>query len=382
MGGAAAAAPPPPEWATLAAGTMAGLINALAVGPLDTVKSRIQIQRRLGDPTKLRYTGTFSSLVRIYREEGVRGLYRGFQPTIVGYIPTWSLYFSLYNALRADLRTSYPDLSPHLNTMGAAVGAGAVSNIATNPIWVIRTRLQTQEHVLHKPEYASMWDAARKMYTREGFRSFYKGLAPNMLGLVHVAIQFPLYEELKHARVVGHRARSHPDHRGVDVEEDDDEAEPGAVQLLLASSVSKLVASSATYPLEVVRTRLHVQKSDGPQLYGSVFGALARIAKDEGVAGVYAGIGTNLLRVVPACAVTFVTFELVLGYLAPKPRKVRKHHSRAPPLPPRLALGGSSSSSSLSSAAANDVPVPDPMPADVPVSAPASSSSAGSRAKR
>jgi solute carrier family 25 folate transporter 32 len=293
---------PPPEWATMVAGTVAGVLNALSVGPLDVVKARQQIQRRSGGP--LRYHGTLPSLILIYKEEGIRGLYRGFQPTLIGYVPTWALYFSLYNNARHYFQESFPKSSIHLHNMGAAVCAGAVANVATNPIWVIRTRLQTQEHVLGKPEYIGTWDVAKKMYEREGMRSFYKGMVPNMYALVHVAIQFPLYEKLKHYGL-----------------EQTPEQDAGPLHLVAAASISKLIASSFTYPLEVVRTRMHVQRGDGPQhRYKTVWKSLKTILKDEGVGGLYSGIQTNLVRVVPACAITFTSFELMLRFLHPKPK--------------------------------------------------------------
>ena len=152
-----------------------------------------------------------------------------------------------------------------------------------------------------KPEYKGTWDAAKKMYRREGVLSFYKGMVPNMMGLIHVAVQFPLYEELKSL--------------GLDKRE-----KPSAVHLIGASSASKLVASTVTYPLEVVRARLHVQRSDGPQLYSSVGGAVRRILREEGVLGLYSGLQTNLVRVVPACALTFTTYELVQSFLYPAAR--------------------------------------------------------------
>lgn len=37
------------------------------------------------------------TLRRIRAEEGVRGLYRGLTPTVVGYLPTWAIYFTIYD---------------------------------------------------------------------------------------------------------------------------------------------------------------------------------------------------------------------------------------------------------------------------------------------
>lgn len=64
----------------------------------------------------------------------------------------------------------------------------------------------------------------------EGIRGFYKGLGPSLIGVSHVAIQFPLYERLK--SVLSTR-----------------QSETASV--LMASAVSKMIASTATYPHEV-----------------------------------------------------------------------------------------------------------------------------------
>src|ERR1700759_2483654 len=85
----------------------------------------------------------------------------------------------------------------------ASVTAGACSTLATNPIWVLKTRMLAQAGVNAPPEAQTPWrykstvDAARSMFRQEGIRVFYSGLAPALLGLSHVAIQFPLYEYFK-----------------------------------------------------------------------------------------------------------------------------------------------------------------------------------------
>lgn len=45
--------------------------------------------------------------------------------------------------------------------------------------------------------YKHTLDAALTIYRQEGLRAFYKGLTPSLIGVSHVAVQFPLYEQLK-----------------------------------------------------------------------------------------------------------------------------------------------------------------------------------------
>ena len=271
-------------------GSIAGVVNALAVGPLDVVKANQQVH----GPGK--YKNIVDAIRVIRRTEGVRGLYKGIKPTILGYIPSWALFFSVNNKIKDEIRVNRPEASHYTVTILAALGGGAVTNLLTNPIWVVRTRLQTQEFVKGKAEYKGTWDCFRQMLAKEGVRSFYKGLVPNMYGLIHVAVQFPLYDFLKaEGKGDGVLSLSH------------------TANIIAASSVSKAVATMITYPLEVVRSRLHVQRSDKPQIYTSVPGALKMIFKNEGARGLYSGIQTNLLRVVPACSATFLTYELCLS---------------------------------------------------------------------
>jgi solute carrier family 25 folate transporter 32 len=180
-------------------------------------------------------------------------------------------------------------------TIASAVVAGAVTNTLTNPCWVVRTRLQTQSHLGGPPEYRSTLHAFQQIYRVEGFGALYKGLGASMLGLSHVAVQFPVYEALKtHLLPSG----------------DDEESQARRIGALISSSViSKAIATLITYPHDIARTRLHVER--GAQAKG-VFSMIKSIVDQEGLRGLYTGLGTQLVRVVPACAVTFTTFETLM----------------------------------------------------------------------
>lgn len=172
--------------------------------------------------------------------------------------------------------------------------------------------------------YRSTLDAARKMYTSEGITSFYSGLTPALLGLTHVAVQFPTYEFLKRT-FTGQGMGETPAH-----------GQNQWFGILSASILSKILASSATYPHEVIRTRLQTQRRpvageqylQGMGIDGSTaeskphtpkYKGIARtfrtILHEEGWRAFYAGLGTNMTRAVPAAAVTMMTYELVMSQL-------------------------------------------------------------------
>ena len=148
--------------------------------------------------------------------------------------------------------------------------------------------------------YNNTFDAARKMYSAEGIAAFYSGLAPALLGLTHVAIQFPLYEYFK-MRFTGVEM-------GQAAEEG---ASVSTVGILAATFLSKVCATSATYPHEVLRTRLQTQQRTGtgqPKYHG-VIRTCKVILQEEGWRAFYNGMGTNMIRAVPAAMTTMVTYE-------------------------------------------------------------------------
>lgn len=226
----------------------------------------------------------------------------------------------------------------------ASITAGACSTIATNPIWVIKTRLMSQvsksaASSTRTPwHYKNTFDAARKMYASEGVAAFYSGLAPALLGLTHVAIQFPLYEYFK-MRFTGLEMGESAPEKGPD-----DKASNHTVGILSATFLSKVCATTATYPHEVLRTRLQTQQrqhpgtSDGVAHRGSngspkaapasssgVIISKARykgivrtfkiILQEEGWRAFYNGMGTNMIRAIPAAMTTMLTYETMKGYI-------------------------------------------------------------------
>ena len=74
--------------------------------------------------------------------------------------------------------------------------SGTITNVCTNPIWVIKTRMLSTGRAT-PGAYTSIWHGTKMIYKNEGVRGFWRGLVPSMLGVSHGALQFSAYEKLK-----------------------------------------------------------------------------------------------------------------------------------------------------------------------------------------
>jgi hypothetical protein len=115
----------------------------------------------------------------------------------------WAVYFPCYTRACTYIG-EYSDCKPLVH-MSAAICGGFITDVATNPLWVARTRLVSQHlHVKYRgapAQYTGTLQCLRTVVQQEGVRGLYKGLTASFLGLSHVAVQFPLYEFLKERAV-------------------------------------------------------------------------------------------------------------------------------------------------------------------------------------
>lgn len=285
-------------------GALGGFLSGILVCPLDVAKTRLQAQgiQTLRTENKY-YHGLINTLTTIINDEGIRGLYKGLTPIVLGYFPTWMIYFSVYERCK----NYYPNIISNnnfLNNSLAAISAGTVSTLITNPIWVVKTRLMLQTHIVEtRTNYNGTLDAFHKIYSQEGIRALYAGLIPSFLGLFHVAIHFPVFENLK--------KQLHCYEKTFNSVTNKFEYSLNLRRLIIASCISKVIASSITYPHEILRTRMQL-KSDIPNSIQHHLIPLIRTTfRQEGIRGFYSGFTTNIARTVPASAITLVSFEYI-----------------------------------------------------------------------
>lgn len=258
----------------------------------------------------------------------MQSLYRGLTPNLLGNASSWGIFFywkslaetslsayhhgatssssspsSSFAAQSLEARNQHI-LSP-FDYFLASGAAGLLTAVTTNPIWVLKTRMLSSSRGAHGA-YTSLWAGVRDVAQKEGWRGFYRGLGASCIGVSHGAVQFGIYEPLKAAwrRYAG---RANSTGRGGEREK------VGNTATIVMSGVSKVLAGTATYPYQVVRSRLQTYNAD--VIYGrGIREVVSRVWKADGWRGFYRGLGPNVVRVLPATWVTFLVYENVRFY--------------------------------------------------------------------
>lgn len=194
---------------------------ATLTAPLDVLKTRLQsdfyqAQLRASraahahaatNPLKaglFHFTETLQILGAVRKQEGARALFKGLGPNLVGVIPARSINFYTYGngkRLIADYLNGGHEAA--WVQLTAAAVAGIVTGTATNPIWMVKTRLQLDKNVAEKAgdvakrQYRNSLDCIRQVFRDEGPRGFFKGLSASYLGVTESTLQWVLYERLK-----------------------------------------------------------------------------------------------------------------------------------------------------------------------------------------
>ena len=285
-------------------------------------------------------------LTQIIKTNGISGLFRGLTPTLFTVPTFWGVYFPIYEMSKTRISQTFMSQSKDFNAsnssttnnaltvlthVSSAVFAGALADCATNPMWVVRTRMQTE--TIHRyeflaaqtkltstpnpmvlPQLLNIRQTINSVYAEGGVPAFYRGLSASLLGLSHVAIQFPVYEAMKtNFRLHSFRDRDGDRERTSTSTSTSTSIGPAApIDWVCASATSKVIASCITYPHEVVRARMmDIRCLSKPGGIGLV--KMTRtIYKQDGLRGFYKGMHVSLLRVIPNCVLTFVSYELFM----------------------------------------------------------------------
>ncbi|PAA60242.1 hypothetical protein BOX15_Mlig000233g2 [Macrostomum lignano] len=164
---------------------VAGTVSSCCATPTDVLKVRLQAS---GLCPSNRYTGSLINIFRtIYREEGLRGLWRGTGPTAQRATLICSVQLPTYEAAKRFLTRHQLLKDGGVCHFVSSIGAGVASAAACNPIDVIKSRMMNQHYSSCSTKgaglYTSSWDCLLQTCRAEGLRALWKGLVPNCMRL-------------------------------------------------------------------------------------------------------------------------------------------------------------------------------------------------------
>ncbi|KAL3882625.1 hypothetical protein ACJMK2_028949 [Sinanodonta woodiana] len=284
---------------TIAAGSSGGVIATFALHPLDLVRIRLQVNEGKGLVVRPQYNGAVDALRSIYRSKGIAGLYQGVVPNVLVTGMSWGLFFSFCNTIKMWMQggDAKQALGPGKEFL-ASYGAGVLTIMLMNPLSVAKSRicLQYKQSAGATPNgecYKGTANALSNIYRNNGVRGLYKGLIPGLVGTFQGAIQFMLYEEMKHYSNK-HFSRGTEDTRLFK-----------CIECLAIPAISKIIAVLVTYPCQVIRTRLH----DQHRSYHGVIDVVKQLIKYEGTKSLYKGLCTQLCQSVPNICIVFMVYQ-------------------------------------------------------------------------
>ena len=324
-------------------GGAASAISLISFYPLESI--RLFMHSAIADDCTKRRLRKKQSRVdpayaakQILALEGWGGLYRGLGPALACICSSQFVYFFVYGGMKSF--SSEGPLSI-CSTVSVATLAGLISTLLTTPVWCVGMKMKFDT----VGRYTSMADCFGKTVKNQGMHSLYEGLVPSLWMIAGPVVQQVAYNQLKHAAgalcsIVGREA--------------------GSFELLLVGATAKLLATLATYPMQVTQNvifsqnreaekqlpmqnhrgathmtdfavaaagqaiisgagnsrKLASKSSDQPQLRCKLttLSCLCSIFRESGLYGLYRGLSVKLGQTVLNGALMFIVHERLLVF--------------------------------------------------------------------
>ena len=201
----------------------------------------------------------------------------------------------------------------------AGGAAGAAAQVAVYPLEICKTRLAIAKPGAHSQKvpsivtvyrnytraltfqricqgmYKGLAGCLRVVVKKEGVGALYKGLGTSVIGIVpYAGIDLAVNSVLKDAASKVYSARGE---------------EPGVTSVLACGMISSTIAMLATYPINLVRTRLQASGMPGSPKYASPMDVVRQAVRAGGPAALFQGLLPNLMKVLPATSISYAVYD-------------------------------------------------------------------------
>lgn len=340
----------------IAFGSVAGMVAEVFEYPLDLAKVRLQSQVL---DTATRFGGPLDCLVQTWRNEGMRGLYRGLPVPIFGAMAETAGLFLTYSQMQSILLRRSSDALRRLSLpeLGlAAASSGFLTSFIITPIELVKCKMQVQmlaappripDFKTHPPTFihaASVNSTVPRQHRHTASRLFRE--LPGPFGIVsntvrvsgvrglwvgHVAtiiretggtgawfVSKEFFASLLLARRTQASSLSGPRSSFTEIPRDNVELLPweSALSGALAGAIYRLSLYPADTVKSVIQTADDLRPPDtftpSEKLLnrpGSFWQTAKAMHRTRGVRGLYAGCGMTVARAIPSSAIVFVVYD-------------------------------------------------------------------------
>jgi solute carrier family 25 carnitine/acylcarnitine transporter 20/29 len=181
-----------------AAGFFSAIPMTLITAPFERVKIILQIQgqKELKPGEKRKYSCGLDVVRQLYKEGGIRSVYRGSAMTLARDGPGSAAYFATYEIVKRKLTPKDENGKPGKLSLTAVCVAGGTAGVAmwipVFPVDTVKSRLQSGDGNL------SIGGTIRQLYSKGGLKAFFPGMGPAMARAVPANAATFLGVELAH----------------------------------------------------------------------------------------------------------------------------------------------------------------------------------------
>ena len=281
----------------LLCGSFAGLMVCLSGHPLDSIKVRMQSSKVP--------VGLGSMISQTFKQEGVRGFYKGMSAPLVTVPLINSIVFASYEFCKRQLGVVNQDDFTFQQSMISGMFAGLVNSFVLSPIELVKCRLQLQREAKGQGYYKGSYDCLKKIVREEGLRN---GLFKGMLSTIFREV--PCYAGQFGSYFVAKKLLASV--RGIN------ESELGHIDQFIAGGTGGFFCWFFSYPQDIIKTRLQVSRSNEYPKYevkgfkipdGGIMNCSAEIYRTEGFKGFWQGFSACSSRAIIANSLMFMTYE-------------------------------------------------------------------------
>ncbi len=161
-------------WALFLAGSFAGLVQTPLMTAVEAVKIKLQLQR---GSAHQQFAGPFDCARQLVRTGGLRALFPGFFPTLVREVPSYGIYFFVYEYFKRRFRSSETGVTGNAGLLMAGGLSGCASWAIVHPVDVLKTAVLGAAATPAGAAPASLWQVVRQNVRAHGWQWLTRGFA-------------------------------------------------------------------------------------------------------------------------------------------------------------------------------------------------------------